>query len=149
MFSVTSMVPSGITSVSEWKFSMRSSRVLKAEIAGKAKAEITKIRRNDRMEMQRTRIIRYAAPMSCGGSVEGHLGSFALSRRGDFEELARLESQHVGKDIGRELLDLGVQVADHCVVVAARVLDGIFDLGQRVLQRRKALNGAELWICFR
>src|SRR6266849_2260935 len=149
MVSVTSIVPSGITIVSEWKFSMRSSRVLRAETTGKTKPEIATISKNNRMEMQRTRIIRYAAPMSCGGSVEAHLGSFALSRRGDFKELARLESQHVGKDIGRELLDLGVQVAEHCVVVAARVLDGIFDLGQRVLQRRKALNGAELWICFR
>src|SRR6059058_4839478 len=46
-------------------------------------------------------------------SVEANLGSFALGRGGDFKKFPGLEAQHAGKNIGRELLDLGVQVAHH------------------------------------
>src|SRR5271154_1367523 len=46
------------------------------------------------------------------------------------EELTRLEAEHAGQDVGGEHLNLGVQVAHYGVVVAARVLDGIFRLAQ-------------------
>src|SRR5579885_1894350 len=77
---------------------------------------------------------------TCGFSGRGRLrckadlGRFALGGRGDFKELARLEAKHVGENVGGELLDFGVQVADDGVVVAPRVLHGIFNLRERILQ---------------
>src|SRR5262249_16682142 len=56
------------------------------------------------------------------GSAEADFGCFAFGRRGDLEEFARFETQHAGEDIGWELLDFGVEIADHGVVIAARVL---------------------------
>src|SRR5216684_952893 len=76
--------------------------------------------------------------------VEAHLGRFAFGWSGHFEELARLEAEHVGKDVGRELLNFGVEVAHHGVVVAPRVLHGVLDLGERILKRSEAFDGAEL-----
>src|SRR5258707_15250484 len=73
---------------------------------------------------------------------------FALGRRGDLEEFTRLESQHVRENIRGELLDFSVQVADHGVVIAPRILHGVLDLSERSLQRREALDGAELRIRF-
>src|SRR6267378_377273 len=106
MVSVTSIVPSGITIVSDWKFSMR-----------------------------RSRVIPCAAPASCRGRAEADFGRFALGGRGDLEEFARLESQHVRENIRGELLDFGVQVADHGIVIAPRVLDRVLNLSERSLQR--------------
>src|SRR6266436_1687726 len=148
MVSVTSIVPSGITIVSDWKFSMRSSRVLSAEADGKRKAANRAMARKDRMAMRRTRVIPGAAPTSCRGRAEADFGRFPFGERGDFEELARLESQHVRENIRGELLNFGVQVADHGIVIAPRVLHGILDLSQRGLQRREAFNSAELRIRF-
>src|SRR5690242_1361509 len=99
MASVTSIVPSGITMISEWKFSMRSSRVRRAEAAGMRKLQITMGNRSERRTEQRTRVMRCTAPASCRWRAETDLGSFALRGGGNFEEFARLESQHVGKDI--------------------------------------------------
>ena len=47
---------------------------------------------------------------------------------GGLEELARREIEHAGENIRGEDLNLGVEVAHDCVVVAARVLDGVFGL---------------------
>src|SRR6266852_8481916 len=148
MVSVTSIVPSAITIVSDWKFSMRSSRVLRAEAAGKTKTNRA-MARKDRMAMRRTRVIPCAAPGSCRGRAEADLGRFPLGGCGDFEEFARLESQHVREDIRGELLDFGVQVADHGVVIASCILHGVLYLSERGLQRREALDGAELRIRLR
>ena len=82
------------------------------------------------------------------GVVEADLGSFALGGGRDFEKFARFEAEHAGENIGGELLNLGVKVANHGVVIPAGVLDRIFDLRERVLQRSKAFNGAELRIGF-
>src|SRR5882724_8240739 len=128
---------------------MRSSRVLKAKAGGKTKAKTRAMAKNDRMTMQRTRVIPCAAPASCRGRAEADFGRFPLGRGGDLEELARLESQHVREDIRGELLNFGVQVADHSVVIAPRVLYSVFDLSQRSLQRREALDSTELRIGFR
>src|SRR5712664_4011991 len=98
--------------------------------------------------MERARVIPSAAPASCRWRAEADLGCFPLGRCGDLEEFARLESQHVGEDVRGELLNLGVQVADHRVVIAPRVLYRFFDLSQRGLQRREALNSAKLRIRF-
>src|ERR1700726_2206665 len=127
MVSVTSIEASGMTMISEWKFSMRSSRVLRAEAAGKKKAEITTINRSDRTVGGRTRIMRCATPASCRGGADADFGSFALDGGGDFEEFARFESQHVREDICGELLDFCVQVADYGVVIAPPVLDGVLN----------------------
>src|SRR5258706_2386690 len=138
MVSVTSIEPSGMTMVSEWKFSMRNSRVLRAEAAGKKKAEITTISRSDRMIGRRTRIMRCATPASCRGRAEADFGGFALGGGGNFAEFARLESEHVGEDIRGELLDFCVQVADHGVVIAAGAVVGVPQLS--VLGHRRRVN---------
>src|SRR5258708_27243324 len=98
---------------------MRSSRVRRAEAAGKKKAKIRRVSRSERMIERRTRIMRCATPASCRGRAEADFGGFALGGGGNFEEFARLESEHVGEDIRGELLDFCVQVADHRVVIAA------------------------------
>src|SRR5437879_2303663 len=108
MVSVTSIEPSGRTMVSEWKFSMRSSRVLSAEVVGKEKAEIATASRSVRTSGRRTRIMRCATPASCRWRAEADFGGFALGGGGDFKEFARLESQHVREDIRGELLDFCV-----------------------------------------
>src|SRR5713226_8102923 len=146
MVSVTSIVPSGMTSVSDWKFSMRSSRVLSAETVGKRRTANRAAAEDAPMRVRQTRLISGGAPESRCWRAEADFGSLALCRRGDLEEFARLESQHVGENIRRELLDLGVQVAHHGVVIAPRVLHGVFDLRQGILQRSKALDRAELRI---
>src|SRR4029077_20973150 len=68
------------------------------------------------------------------GRVEADFGRFALGSGGHFEEFPRLESQHVRKNVGRELLNLGVEIAHDGVVVAPRILHGIFNLGKRILE---------------
>ena len=70
----------------------------------------------------------------------------AVCRFGDFEELPLLEAKHPGHDVGRERLDLRIQVADHCVVVAARILNCIFHLAQRVLQLGKLFRSSQLGV---
>src|SRR5258708_4536550 len=109
---------------------MRSSRVLRAAAAGKTKATNRAVADSNRIATQRTRVIPCAAPASCRWRAEADFGRFAFRRGRNFEELALLESEHVGEDIRRELLNLGVQVADHGVVIAPRILYGVFDLGQ-------------------
>src|SRR5882762_2978883 len=116
MVSVTSIVPSGMTSVSDWKFSIRSSRVLRAETVGKRRTANRAAAEDAPMRVRQTRLISGGAPESRRWRAEADFGRLALRRRGDLEEFARLESQHVGENIRRELLDLGVQVAHHGVV---------------------------------
>src|SRR5437867_2717094 len=55
-------------------------------------------------------------------------------RLGCFEELPQLETEHPGKNIGREGLNLGIQIAYYCVVIRPRVLDWVFSLAQGTLQ---------------
>src|SRR6266850_1688641 len=129
--SVTSIVPLGETTISESNFSMRSSRALAAEansekIARKRMAAYVRL-----LCLSRTRFMRAALLLGRrrAGCVEAHLGRFAFGCSGHFEELARLEAEHVGKDVGRKLLNLGVEIAHHGVVVAPRILHGILNLG--------------------
>src|SRR5215467_12836451 len=82
------------------------------------------------------------------GSVEADFGSFSLGCSRDFEKLARLEAEHSGEDVGGELLNLGIEVADDGVVVAASVLHVVLNFGERVLQRSEAFDGAKLRIGF-
>src|SRR3981081_2735185 len=51
-----------------------------------------------------------------------------------FEELFLLEPEHPRENIRRERLNLGIEIADDGVVIAPRVLDGIFYLAERSLQ---------------
>ena len=82
------------------------------------------------------------------GVAEADLGGFALGGRGDFKEFTLLEAEHAREDVGGELQNLGVEVAHHSVVIASGVLDGVFDLGEGILQRSETLDGAELRIGF-
>ncbi len=73
-------------------------------------------------------------------------GDLPLGRGAKLEVLAWLECEHAGDDVGGELLDLGVQVADHGVVIPPRVLEGILDLIEIRLELREVLNRAQLRI---
>src|SRR3984893_10927762 len=149
MASETSTAPSGMTITSEWKFSMRSSRAVSAEAEGKRTARSAAAKRN-RIRWRGKRIGRATVrSLRRGGCVEADFGSFALGRCRHFEEFPGLEAEHVGENIGGELLNLGVEVANDGVVVAAGVLGVVLDLGEGVLQRGEALDGAELGIGFR
>src|SRR5208283_771444 len=94
------------------------------------------------------RVIMYELSRGSGRGpsriAEADFGRFALGGGRDFKELALLETQHARNDVGGELQDFGVEVADDGVVVAAGVLDGILNVGERFLERSEALNGAEL-----
>src|SRR6185437_11865516 len=82
------------------------------------------------------------------GAAEADLGGFALGRGRDFEEFARFEIEHAGDDVGRELRDFRVEVADDGIVVAAGVLDRVLELIEGLLELRKAFDGTQLRIGF-
>ena len=69
-----------------------------------------------------------------------------LRRIAQAEELPRPEAERPGDQVRGELRDLGVEVADHGVVVAAGVLDVVLDLGEAPLEREEALGGLEIGI---
>src|SRR2546422_10378870 len=71
--------------------------------------------------------------------------SFTLGGHGHFEEFARLEVENPGEDVRGELRDFGVEVAHDGVVIAPRVLECVFDLGERALELREAFHGAKRW----
>src|SRR2546425_2358254 len=52
----------------------------------------------------------------------GNFRHFSFGRGGNFKELPWLEAHHARENVGGELLDFGVQVAHHGVVVAPRIL---------------------------
>src|SRR5579863_9419795 len=78
-------------------------------------------------------------PRSARCAAEADLRHFAFGRRGDLEELARLEIEHARENIGRKLSDLGVEVSHDRVVIAARVLDVVFERVQCLLKLVEAL----------
>src|SRR3981189_2439679 len=144
--SVTSITPLGETTISEWNFSMRSSRAPAAETNSEKTARKRMDAHAGRWSLSRARFMRAAFLLGRrrAGRVEAHLGRFAFGCSGHFEELARLEAEHVGKDVGRKLLNLGVEVAHDGVVVTPRVLHGVLDLGERILERSETFDGTEL-----
>src|SRR5947207_5057707 len=155
MVSVTSTEESGVTMTSAWKSSMTSCLPVSAKVRPTNRAQAAKAPRtrrrslpNFRSECQPRDIGRGSGRGSCGGT-EADFRGLALGGCAYLKKLAWLEAQHAREDVRGELLDLGVQVADHRVVITPGILHGIFDLAQRVLQRCKTLNGAQLRICFR
>src|ERR1700736_3893964 len=111
MVSVTSTEPSGMTMTSAWKFSMRSSRVVSAEAEGKRRTARSAAAKSNRIGWGRRRIERATVRwLRRGGGAEADLGGFAFGWCGDFEKLAGLEAEHVGENVGGELLDFGVEV---------------------------------------
>src|ERR1700675_1870449 len=118
--------------ISASNFSMRSSLAL-------ADAETIK---QSRARKKTPRNLRFCIVQAggCGlrrgrrRCVEADLGGFAFRSGGSFEKFARLEAEHVREDVGGELLNLGIEIADDGVIVAARVLDGVLDLRERILQ---------------
>src|SRR5579863_7787585 len=138
MFSVTSIVPSALIRICASKCWMTSWRAAATPAANKPSRPMRNARR--RIFMAASLLIRAA---------EADLGNFPLGRRADLEELAGFEIEHVGDDIGRELRDLRVEIADHRVVVAPCVLDAVFDLVQRLLELIEALDGPQLRIGLR
>src|SRR6266849_4339308 len=104
--------------------------------------------RSARRRSPRRSMAMASASLLRGARAEAYFGDFALGRRRDFEELARLEAEHVGDDVGGEDGNFRVQVAHDGVVVAPRVLDRVFDLIERLLELREAFDGAKLRIGF-
>ena len=68
-----------------------------------------------------------SAELSQNITSELHRDWFAIGSS-RFEELLLLEVEHPGQNVGRESLNLGVQVAHDGVVVAAGVLNCVLDL---------------------
>src|ERR1035438_9565893 len=62
------------------------------------------------------------------------------------EELPLLEAEHPRQNVGRERLYLRVEVAHDGIVVTARVLNGVFDLAEGILQLRELLRSLQLRI---
>src|ERR1700722_8739175 len=97
------------------------------------------------MRVRRTRIGLRASAIGLrvsGFRIDGlelHGYWFAVGFAG-LEELASLEVEHAGQNVGGEHLYFRVQIAHHGVVVTARVLDGVFRLAQRALQLRELLG---------
>src|SRR6267378_3662687 len=71
-------------------------------------------------------------PSPHGHGLELYRDRFAIGGR-SFEELLLLEAEHPGQNVGRERLNLGVQVAHNGVVVAAGVLNSVLDFTERIL----------------
>src|SRR5208337_4595130 len=146
MFSVTSTLASGVTAISESNFRMRSCLPCASKYTGETRTR----NRASAQGRERNLALVIMCELSWGSGrgrgriAEADLGRFALGGGRNFKELALLETQHSRNNVGGELQDLGVEVADDGVVIAARVLDGIFNLGERILQRGEAFNGTEL-----
>src|SRR5271166_1194085 len=67
---------------------------------------------------------------------------------GGLEELASLEAEHAGENVGGEHLDPGIQIPHDSVVIAAGILDGILSLAERALQLSELLGGFQFGIIF-
>ncbi len=80
--------------------------------------------------------------------LELHVGNGAFGGIGDLKELPLLEVEHPRNDVGRERLNFGVEVAHHGVVVTARILQRVFQLGERLLQRLELGVGLQVGIGF-
>src|SRR5579884_220511 len=59
-----------------------------------------------------------------------------------------LKAQHIGKNIGRENLALGIKIPHYSIIKAARGLDFIFGVGQFGLQFLEVLRGLEVGVVF-
>src|ERR1035441_8653529 len=77
--------------------------------------------------------------------LEFHGYRFAV-RGVRFKELALLEAEHPCQNVSREGLYLRVEVAHDGIVVTARVLNGVFDLAEGILQLREFLRSLQLRI---
>src|SRR6267143_6888148 len=117
-----------MTVISASNFSMRSSRVVRADAGGKRTAARRAAAKRERSRLGRRRMVWAMVPRVRGGRVESDLGRFAFGRGGNFEKLAGFEAEHSGKNISGELLDFSVEVADDGVVIAARILDSVLNL---------------------
>src|SRR5579885_3612383 len=150
MCSVTSMAPLGSTTISASNFWMRSSFVEIENAGPKLKRKKNAKPRIARHNVLAARNEPLAAgrdmPFSGRGRLRGKadLGRFALGRCADFKEFTRFETEHASENVRRKLLNLGVQVADDRVVIAPRVLHGVLDLGEGILQGSEAFDGAQL-----
>src|SRR5208337_3307570 len=146
MFSVTSTLASGVTAISESNFRMRSCLPCASKYTGETRTRNRASAQGRERSMARVIMceLSWGSGRGRGRIAEADLGRFALGGGRDFKELALLETQHSRDDVCRELQDLGVEVANDGVVVAPRVLDGILNLGKRILERGEALDGAEL-----
>src|SRR4051812_27938290 len=69
-------------------------------------------------------------------------------RCGHLEKLFLLEAEHSGENVRRKRLYFRIQIANDCVVVAPRILNGIFGLAERTLQLGELLRRFELRIVF-
>src|SRR6516225_2513052 len=80
---------------------------------------------------------------SCVGGLERDRGCRCLRAVLELEERLLAEAQRAGKEIVGKRLDADVEVARGAVVVAARHLQLILDLGQLLLQAQEILVGLE------
>src|ERR1700687_929778 len=121
--SVTSIVPSAFTFTSASKRAMVSVRALSgATVANRAHAN------NNSDGKRRTIPATRTLGRFC---VKADFGCFPLPGVFQLEELAFFEAKHPGDDVGGHLLDLGIEVAYHGIVIPSRVLKSLFQIRQR------------------
>src|ERR1022692_5216444 len=99
---------------------LAASGVARAKIAAKSS-------RNAAGFVAADRALALVAPIM-GSELYGHRLAVGL---GGLEELAGLEVEHAGQNVGGENLNPRIQIAHHRVVVAPGVLDGVLRLAQR------------------
>ncbi len=92
---------------------------------------------------------RGVASRSSLGLRERHRGRRRLAAVVELEERLRLEAEEPRHDAVGERLDADVEIAHSAVVVAARHLQLVLDLGHLLLQVEEILVGLELGIAFR
>src|SRR5436305_474558 len=111
IFSLTSVVESSLTAIVALKSEIRqlfwAAAVEHRNASSSAQKSFTT---EDTQKCEEVRSLRHI--------LEFHRDRFAVGGCG-FEELLLLEAEHAGQDVGRERLDLGVQVSHNGVVVAA------------------------------
>src|SRR6202521_1755551 len=156
IFSLTRVVPSAAMEMVSLKSVTRqlrtwavagttSSAAIKSKSKSKSKGFTTGDTGDTGEYREQTRTAVSDGAIAGAACLEFHRYWFAIGGSG-FEELFLLEAEHPGQNVGRERLNLGVQVANDGIVVAAGVLNGVLDFAERILQLREFLRRLELGI---
>lgn len=74
--------------------------------------------------------------------LEADFRQAALDNIDELKEFACFKAEEICDHVGGEFLDLGVQVSDDGVVVAASILQGLFDVVEGRLKLREAFDRA-------
>src|SRR5689334_6530423 len=110
MCSTTSVLPSWLMLILSLKLAMRQLFAYACRLEASSTHATHAAGKSPRISIERT----------LGMDLELHGHGFTISLP-CFKELFLLKPEHASNDIGRERLDLGIQIAHDCVVVTARI----------------------------